>query len=322
VEVWWLETMFYTITVSEVVPAGIGTKVGLKKKSCWSTSMVPPLAMAVPWSLTDPESLTGGLGLAFDAVLATAPGATRARAVRPAATTATAAMTTAAAQKPSATVPPQSGVDIATRDKDASTSPTTGASGTEARESWGADGSMGTRDRGAMVANANPASTGTASAPMTGGSAGDVLRALQESERGRRLVAERITPHQRRFGYKSIYSHEFRFRLWVENPAPVIEAIRGYVATDYDFEAIHHLVQDAAESDAAWAAYFAEHSIEPCKVVYEDFVDEYASTLLQILGFLGISRPDSLGVEKRRLLKQADAMTEIWVHRYLSAISE
>jgi pyruvate,water dikinase len=72
---------------------------------------------------------------------------------------------------------------------------------------------------------------------FAGSSAADVMRALHETERGRRLIAERITPHQRKFGYKSIYSHEFRFRLWVENPAPVLEAIRGYVATDYDFRA-------------------------------------------------------------------------------------
>ena len=55
------------------------------------------------------------------------------------------------------------------------------------------------------------------------------------SERGRRFIAERIETHQQTFGYKSMWSHEFMYPTWVEDPAPIIEAIRGYVATDYDY---------------------------------------------------------------------------------------
>jgi pyruvate,water dikinase len=65
--------------------------------------------------------------------------------------------------------------------------------------------------------------------------AGGVLAALQSSERGRSFVAERLREHQRTFGYKAIWSHEFAFKTWVEDPAPIIEAIRGYLATDYDY---------------------------------------------------------------------------------------
>src|SRR5215218_722394 len=59
----------------------------------------------------------------------------------------------------------------------------------------------------------------------------EVMAALSRSERGRRFVAERIETHQTTFGYKSMWSHEFIYKLWVEDPAPIIEAIRGYVAT-------------------------------------------------------------------------------------------
>ena len=65
--------------------------------------------------------------------------------------------------------------------------------------------------------------------------AGDVLRNLQNSERGRRLISERIEPYLEEFGYKAIWSHEFAFPTWKENPAPVIEVVRGYVETDYDY---------------------------------------------------------------------------------------
>ncbi|MCW3024565.1 MAG: Phosphoenolpyruvate-utilizing enzyme mobile region [Conexibacter sp.] len=88
-------------------------------------------------------------------------------------------------------------------------------------------------------------------AAFTRSSAADVRRALAETERGRRLVDERITPHQKTFGYKSIWSHEVRFRLWVEDPAPILEAIRGYVAADYDFPASLQAVKDDLQAAQA-----------------------------------------------------------------------
>src|SRR5919206_986761 len=65
--------------------------------------------------------------------------------------------------------------------------------------------------------------------------AADVMTALEGGERGRRFLAERVRAHQQAFGYKAIWSHEFAFRTWVEDPAPLIEAVRGYPATDYDY---------------------------------------------------------------------------------------
>jgi phosphohistidine swiveling domain-containing protein len=68
-----------------------------------------------------------------------------------------------------------------------------------------------------------------------GETAGDVLRALQGSDRGRRFVDERLTAYQREFGMKAIWSHEFAFRTWSEDPAPVLEQVRGYLESDYDY---------------------------------------------------------------------------------------
>ena len=79
--------------------------------------------------------------------------------------------------------------------------------------------------------------------------AGEVMAALAGSERGRRFIAERIETHQKTFGYKSVWSHELMYTLWVEDPAPIIEAIRGYVATDYDYPASLQAVRD--DLDAA-----------------------------------------------------------------------
>jgi pyruvate,water dikinase len=78
--------------------------------------------------------------------------------------------------------------------------------------------------------------------------AGDVMAALKASDRGRRFIAERIETHQKTFGYKAMWSHEFMYKLWVEDPAPIIEAIRGYVATDYDYPSNLQAVADDLEA--------------------------------------------------------------------------
>src|SRR4029453_7446337 len=67
--------------------------------------------------------------------------------------------------------------------------------------------------------------------------AGDILRALEATDAGRAFVADKIVPYQKVFGFKSMWAHEFSFRTWRENPAPIIEAIRGYLETDYDYPA-------------------------------------------------------------------------------------
>lgn len=78
--------------------------------------------------------------------------------------------------------------------------------------------------------------------------AAEVMSALRGSERGRRFVSERIETHQKNFGYKAMWSHEFMYKLWVEDPAPIIEAIRGYVATDYDYPSNLKAVADDLEA--------------------------------------------------------------------------
>jgi pyruvate,water dikinase len=80
-----------------------------------------------------------------------------------------------------------------------------------------------------------------------GETAADILRSLSAIDRGRRFVAERLEPYQREFGNKAIWSHEFAFRTWREDPAPILEAVRGYLETDYDYAAEIGAVRDDLE---------------------------------------------------------------------------
>jgi pyruvate,water dikinase len=89
-----------------------------------------------------------------------------------------------------------------------------------------------------------------------GETAADVIRGLEGSERGRRFLAERVEPYQQEFGYRAVWSHEFAFPTWKERKEPIVEQVRGYLVTDYDYPktlagvkddldaAIHELIDD------------------------------------------------------------------------------
>ena len=85
-------------------------------------------------------------------------------------------------------------------------------------------------------------------AAFEGETATDVLDALTRSERGRRLISERIEVHQEAFGNKAIWSHEFAFKTWREDPAPIIGAITGYLHSDYDYPSNIASVRDDLEA--------------------------------------------------------------------------
>jgi phosphohistidine swiveling domain-containing protein len=68
-----------------------------------------------------------------------------------------------------------------------------------------------------------------------GGAAAAIAEALRASHRGRRFIAERIEPYQREFGWHAVWSHEFIFPTVREQMEPVLDLIRDYLASDYDY---------------------------------------------------------------------------------------
>jgi pyruvate,water dikinase len=67
--------------------------------------------------------------------------------------------------------------------------------------------------------------------------AGDVIKELETTDTGRGFLGKEIEQYSAEFGYKSMYAHEFSFRTWREDPTPIVEAVRGYLETDYDYPA-------------------------------------------------------------------------------------
>jgi phosphohistidine swiveling domain-containing protein len=78
-----------------------------------------------------------------------------------------------------------------------------------------------------------------------------VLKALSMSDEGRWLLRE-IDAYKTEYGNKSMWAHEYIYTTWRENPTPIIEGLRGYLNSDYDYE------KDVAQLRANRAAAIAE----------------------------------------------------------------
>jgi LPS sulfotransferase NodH len=79
---------------------------------------------------------------------------------------------------------------------------------------------------------------------------------------------------------------------------------------------VDHLKLRIDEHNAAWQAYFERCGIEPLKVVYEEFIEAYAESVLGLLEGIGISIPEDFTVARPKMKQQADETSEEWVRVY------
>lgn len=69
----------------------------------------------------------------------------------------------------------------------------------------------------------------------SGENATAILPALRESEAGQSFLDD-LDAYLKEYGVKpAMFPHEYINPLWVEDPKPAIETIKGYLETDYDF---------------------------------------------------------------------------------------
>src|SRR5215469_124455 len=84
-------------------------------------------------------------------------------------------------------------------------------------------------------------------AAFRAGDGREIFEALQGSEPGRIFVRDHLQPYQREFGWRAVWSHEFIFPTFREQPEPILEQIRGYLDTDYDYPAAVETVRKGLE---------------------------------------------------------------------------
>jgi pyruvate,water dikinase len=95
-----------------------------------------------------------------------------------------------------------------------------------------------------------------------------ILKELPNSSEGKEFLQE-LDVYKMEYGNKAIYTHEYIFPTWRENPAPIIEALRGYLDTDYDYNAaVKALRENRAKAIAEmWARVPTSQSGSAIKAV-------------------------------------------------------
>jgi len=88
-------------------------------------------------------------------------------------------------------------------------------------------------------------------------------------------------------------------------------------ALEYSRKMIDHLIKGIVSEEAEWQEYFRAHGAIPFVVVYEDFVERYEDTALELLDYLGIPEPRDLSFAARATGKQADTLSEEWYKLYM-----
>lgn len=86
----------------------------------------------------------------------------------------------------------------------------------------------------------------------------------------------------------------------------------------YQPEVLRRFIHQTAVHESAWLAFFERSGIEPWVVTYEDLVERYEQTAEAVLGFLGIDFIGPIDWGERKLQRQADAVSEAWVERFLA----
>jgi trehalose 2-sulfotransferase len=92
---------------------------------------------------------------------------------------------------------------------------------------------------------------------------------------------------------------------------------------EYDFDAaeIHHLYCLGTFHQECWQRFFQEQGLEPLRIVYEDLVANYESTVRRVLAFLGLEGSVK-SIAGPVSFRQADETSQKWELRYRQLLAE
>jgi trehalose 2-sulfotransferase len=89
---------------------------------------------------------------------------------------------------------------------------------------------------------------------------------------------------------------------------------------EYDPVFIANLIRLLEEGERGWRQLYSELGVEPYELVYEDIITEegYPAAIRGVLRHLGVN--DSIAIPRPRTNRQADALNDDWVERFLSQV--
>jgi trehalose 2-sulfotransferase len=105
--------------------------------------------------------------------------------------------------------------------------------------------------------------------------------------------------------FRALQTGEWRVGLPQERPPP------------YDFDQIDWLAHQIRVWDGAWQRWFEAQRIDPLVVWYEDLAADQVAVTFRVLEYLKL-QPTPGTIPSTELRKQADAVSEEWIARYLA----
>ena len=103
-------------------------------------------------------------------------------------------------------------------------------------------------------------------------SAAGIAPKLEASARGKAFM-EAVVAYAKEFGYKAIYCHEYVYPLYVEDQTSILEQIKSYLASDFDYNAVYDkCIREQDEAIASLRKQIAGKSAED-KKKFEDALD-------------------------------------------------
>ena len=85
----------------------------------------------------------------------------------------------------------------------------------------------------------------------------------------------------------------------------------------FDFDLIDNLHQLIVQGEEGWEDYFRATGKHHVDVFYEDLVENLDASLGSIFSACGLDKPRPVLLSDIKYQKQADAVNEEWVQRYL-----
>lgn len=91
---------------------------------------------------------------------------------------------------------------------------------------------------------------------------------------------------------------------------------QAHGVASYDFQALRASHREIEAEERGWQSTFARQAMRPLSLTYEDLVDDYPSTVLSTLRFIGVDTPRGFRLPAPTITKVADTLSEEWVARY------
>ncbi|OFW67498.1 MAG: PEP-utilizing protein [Actinobacteria bacterium RBG_16_68_21] len=109
----------------------------------------------------------------------------------------------------------------------------------------------------------------TLGAAFASGTGMEIHAALDKTAEGKKLL-EDVGAYQREFGWHAVWSHEFIFPSRFEEAGPVLDLIKGYIESDYDYPtAVKALADDIAAASKELLAGLEGEALEKMKAANE-----------------------------------------------------